>query len=93
MDAICNPCFVGVYGHLLDEGSMDIHSRDLSISERIGQSKGRAAVPNAEVKNLSNGIAAPNRVKCAECRSVVTRGALRQGSENLVNYVVHTSVK
>ena len=92
MDPICNPCFVGVYGHLLDEGSMDIHSRDLSISERFCQSKGSAAVSNAQVQNLSNGIAVRNRVKCAECRRVVSGGALRQGSENLVNYVVHTTV-
>lgn len=93
MDAICNPCFAGVSGYLLDKWSMDIHSRDLSISELFGQSKGRAAVSNTQVENLSNGIAVRHRVKCAECRSVVSGGALRQGSENLVNYVVHTSVK
>ena len=93
MDAICNPCFAGVSGYLLDEGSMDIHSRDLSISERFRQNKGRTAVSNTQVQHLSNAIAPRNRVKCAECGSFVSRGALRQGLENLVNYVVHTSVK
>ena len=92
MDAIRKPCFASVSGYLLDEGSMDFHSRDMSFSERLRQSKGRTAVSNAQVQNLSNGIAARNRLKCAECRSVVSGSPLRQGRENLVDGVVHVHV-
>ena len=67
MDAVCYSRLTSVARQLLDEGRMDIHGRNVRIRQGSRQSEGCAAVPHTEVKHPANGIAARNRIKCAQC--------------------------